>query len=389
MGGNALMFAHTERKNKEQYTEITRTVIDKLCELFPATEMAAIKSIEGKETFGDCDILLVDKNLPANWIYQVQQAFHTKEMLINRLGGGPLRFIDPNIALEVEHVALHDGSHYDVPQSAIPSSTVSFAFEDFQIDLMITQPEDFEIAQIYYAYNDLGNLMGRIADAMGFKFGWSGLWKNLDEGSETYAKLCVSRDPRPIFELLGYDYDRYLVGFESFENMYEYAASSQWFHSALYQFENRNHKDRVRDEKRASYRGFVAWLEGKPWLNKHTWTRYELGTNPPARVREKEAHLRRALSRHTSFRLSVDIEKRRYVAVKGAKKIWNGEIISKLTGFTGMELGDFMRHCKETTYWEGEFVSFEELLYVRRHAINVPAMVRDRLQHFKRKVDDA
>lgn len=361
MGGNALLFARTERKPKQEYDVIMARVMEMLSELFPVTRMAVVKNIHQKETFGDGDVLLEDRFLPDDWISRVQQAFNPDELMINRtkvgrVSGTPLRFIRPHIA--PEEASLHDGKHYDVPLERIPCSAISFEYQVFQIDLVVTQPEDFQIAQVYYAYNDLGNLMGRIADRMGFKYGWDGLWKHLGEGNEIYATVLVTRDPQKIFEFLGYDYARWKMGFEHFENMFEFAASTQYFHRAPYQFENRNHKDRVRDEKRTTYQAFIAWIAHRSWLDRYTWTTYERNEVTPEREREKQAHLQRALDTFFGFRERVaEAREVRRLEIE-AKKVWNGGIVGVLTGLSGEALGQFMRHCRER-HAESSFQSFE------------------------------
>ena len=351
MGGNALNYAQTKRKNKEEYFAIMSRVSGILSKLFPATRLAVIQSVDGKESFGDGDVLLVGEHLPADWINQVQQVFNPTELYINRIkapgvsNAGGLRFVKEGVfVLEPnDNRRMMD----DIPTERIPCSAISFDFEEFQIDLIVTAAEDFQIAQVYYAYNDLGNLMGRIADRMGFKYGWNGLWKHVGEGNEIHTKLCVSRNPAQIFDMLGYDYEIWQLGFEGLENMFEYAASTPFFHREPYMLENRNHKDRVRDEKRANYQGFVAWLDGKPWLDKHSWLSYAMGTHPPAREREKARYLKRAENRFPVFRESLQITMRERKDAALAKQVFNGDIVGALVPYKGYELGEFMRFCRD------------------------------------------
>lgn len=351
MGGNALLYAKTGRATADGYRMIMSEVMTKLSDLFKATRMSVVQSVHGKESFGDGDILLENKNLPVDWIAQVVDIFRPNEVMINRTKDGkshapPLRFIDPNMALEPENTFVHDTTHYPVPREHIPCSAISFDYQGFQIDLIVTEPENFGIAQVYYAYNDLGNLMGRIADRMGFKYGWNGLWKQLGEGNNIYDTVLVTRGPEQIFSLLGYDYGRFKMGFETLENMFEFAASTPYFHRGPYQFENRNHKDRIRDEKRASYRAFVAWLENKPWLDKYTWTTYERNTLTEARKREKAAWMTVARNRFFDFSQRVSMSERTRQLATEAKKVWNGEVVRQVTGLSGKLLGAFMDRCR-------------------------------------------
>lgn len=357
MGGNALLYAKTKRLDKEQYNHVLSVVLGTLTSIFPNVTLAPVLSIENKETFGDADILLVDRHLPDDWIAQVQDAFSPNEIMINRTKtsktrASPLRFVrDATIAPEVAE--LHDGTHYQVPRERIPCSAISFEFSEFQIDLVVTRPENFEIAQVYYANNDLGNLMGRIADRMGFKYGWSGLWKHVGEGNEIYDTVLVTDDPCEIFTFLGYSFDRFEMGFMSFANMFEFAASTPWFHRAPYQFENRNHRDRIRDEKRKVYQDFVAWLEDKPWLDKHTWASYERNEVTAEREGEKRQHEKRAMDMFPQFSKRLLMARRARREENDAKKVWNGRIVGEITGLSGVLLGQFMNRCRE--YFSTEY----------------------------------
>lgn len=350
MGGNALLYAKTERKSKERYNQLVQVVMGTLSKLFPVTKLSLVQSINAKADFGDMDILFENQYLPKDWIYQVWEAFTPDEMMINRIKApgirraGPLTIVRKEIAPADK---LQDGLLTEPPREHIPCSAISFEVDNFQIDLVVTEPENWTIANVYYAYNDLGNLMGRIADRMGMKYGWDGLWKDLGEGNDIYESVLVTRDPQRIFEFLGYDFRRWKLGFEQFENMFEFAASTPWFHRAPYQFENRNHKDRVRDEKRSTYRAFIEWIENKPWLDKYTWVSYERNQITPERESEKKTHFQRALEQFPGFRERVEEAQLLRQEEIDAKKVWNGGIVGVATGLSGEALGTFMRQCRE------------------------------------------
>jgi len=56
--------------------------------------------------------------------------------------------------------------------------TVSFNYDDFQINFMRVKPEDFNSSFHYYNYNDLGNLIGQLARFKFLKYGDYGLKYN-------------------------------------------------------------------------------------------------------------------------------------------------------------------------------------------------------------------
>ncbi len=125
MGGNAMKHVGVTRKPAAEYFDITKEVVDKLNELFPQRYIFPIAAYSKKESFGDSDILMVSDNLPENWLDQVKNAFTPQDIQTN---GG----------------------------------VTSFDFRGMQIDLILTPSDEFDFAQTYFAFNDLGNLMGAV-----------------------------------------------------------------------------------------------------------------------------------------------------------------------------------------------------------------------------------
>lgn len=335
MGGNALKNAVTERKSKVDYERIMGEVKAGLHDLFPATNFAGIQAYADKADFGDGDILICDDHLPKDWIAQVQKRFDPKQVFINRIGARPLSF-DRN-----EPIPVIDNDIF----------AVSFDYEKFQIDLVVVQEKIFRIAQVYYSYNDLGNFMGRIADRMGFKYGWDGLTYMVRKPGDmtiTMGKVHVTMDPQLIFEFLGYDIERYKEGFSTMEEVYEFAASSPYFHRSIYALENRNNKDRVRDEKRASYSGFLAWMDKQPdSIDKHEWCSYPLNEWTAQRWMEIAHWHNVGHFFFPSFGQDVHNILVRYKYDQAAKHVWNGKEVGYVSGYKGPELGEFMKFCTE------------------------------------------
>jgi hypothetical protein len=74
---------------------------------------------------------------------------------------------------------------------------------NFQIDLIFTKPKFYESSLNYFAYNDLGNLLGRGAEQISGKLGAS--------GGRALAGLLGSKDPRS-YAKTGADVGRSLGG---------------------------------------------------------------------------------------------------------------------------------------------------------------------------------
>lgn len=118
---------------------------------------------------------------------------------------------------------------------------------------MATPLEDFQTCRDYYTYNDLGNLIGRVAHKMGMKFGHLGLLYPLRDGDHLIAELVVTRDTRQALEFMGYDFDRWNQGFDQLTDIFEFAASTPYFNPEAFTLENLNHRNRTRNRKRNTF----------------------------------------------------------------------------------------------------------------------------------------
>ena len=228
MGGQALKNANTERKSKEQFINIYCKVVQKLIEemnIHPI-DIRMIDYYRDKSDFGDMDLIISKEYKNDTFLDRLKQVFNPIEVYPN-------------------------------------TDVYSFDFEKFQIDLIFIPREYLQIATTYYNYNDLGNLMGRIADKLGVRYGHTGLKFEhyVLNRSAKLATIKLSIDPRQIFEFLGYDFDRYLLGFQNIEEMFEYVVTSKYFNPKYFEYSNLNHQNRTRNKKRKTYEQFLEWLK--------------------------------------------------------------------------------------------------------------------------------
>jgi hypothetical protein len=335
MGGNALDQTYATkpgRKPAEEYYRIMERVCWRIGNMFPWSHMSAVTAYAKKESFGDGDILIEREGLPVDWVRQLHKTFMPQNMVINRFKGTALSYRWDD----------------EVPAVSPECFSVSLDIQGLQVDLIAVNRNEFHMARTYYAFNDLGNLMGRIAERMGFKYGWNGLWKELrNDKDEPYANILVSRNAAQIFRFLGYDHERFMRGFDTLEDVFEFAASTPYFNRRMYQLESRNHKSRSRDAKRNSYRAFLAWIEHKPELEKYQWTIYQPGEKSPERNAEKLYWAKRAYEVFPGLTEACNKETTKYQNAKRAKELWNGRIVTGVTGLIGLELGKFMTYCRD------------------------------------------
>ena len=242
MGGHAMKNYGVERLTKEQYDEVLLALTPTL-----PYKTVAIPSYRAKESFGDCDLLTTvtddafEKSLSKDFI-----------LLGKKKNGG------------VTSYALKYGN-----------------FPPFQFDLIKAKEDSFKFNYNYLSYNDLGNLIGRVAAAFAFKFAHDGLYilawydhkgeecsvarvkengKTNDCAEYKMEKLFISNFDQAL-EFLGFDSLRFAQGFDTIDNILDFVASSKYFCKDFFLFENRNHDQRKRDVKRPTYTRALEYFD--------------------------------------------------------------------------------------------------------------------------------
>lgn len=293
MGGNAI--TNAKRIMKEEYNDLCVFFSDKLSE--KGIIFHIIQAYETKESFGDMDILIQKDQEMFDFKNFVTSLFEFKEIFKN-------------------------------------GDVISCNFNDFQIDFIFESEEDFDFCKGYFSFNDLGNLIGRIAHSLGFKFGHNGVWYCLRDGTHMFGELCLTKDFKTALEFFGFSYERYLQGFTNLIDIFEYVVNSPYFNRDLYPLEHRNHYARMRDRKRKTYNEFLKYCDSLPW--EVDYIRYG-----------KEIYLQRAFSLFPDFKQRYDVLYATYHDAQLAKIKFNGELVGEWTGLKGKELGKFISYMKK------------------------------------------
>ena len=228
MGGHALKNTITRRYAKQEYEDIKAHVIQKLAEnpLFSGRRMQAIEAYHAKNSFGDLDLLIESDGLPHTVWFAIQDMFSPKDFVRN-------------------------------------GTVTSFDVKEFQVDLLLTPAAIYDMSAAYFAYNDLGNLLGRVAYKMGLRYGHQGLGFHVysqQADNTLLGSVTLTTDPMEAMRFLGYDVERWTKGFTTIEDIFEFTTSSPYFHADFYDLEKRTYKARVRDAKRPTYTKFLEWL---------------------------------------------------------------------------------------------------------------------------------
>ena len=303
MGGNAIKGA--KRLEKVEYLAMKKYVTDKLN--LHNIKHQVIQAYETKPSFGDMDIIIK------------QAERNVKQICCDALE--PLE-------------TIHNGN------------VSSLNVQGFQVDLIFESEDNFDFATKYFAFNDLGNLIGRVAHRMGFKFGHDGVWFVMRDGDHVFGEICLTKDFSKGLTFFGFDAERYKQGFKTLEDIFTYVSSSKYFNRDLYPLEHRNHIARMRDRKRKTYTAFLKYCDEMEWdLDYVFYGEY--------------IYLHKAFDAFPNFLVDYKILEEKLAQKRIIKSKFNGEIVRTITGFTDKALGQFIQHFKQWVT-DGNVNNFEE-----------------------------
>lgn len=301
MGGNALHF-ETRRIDAKEYVELVNEIrqlwmdMPKQC-IYSSTDMPyAVKSYRNKKDFGDIDFV-IKRDPTLHYRKAIQETYSPKEIFSN------------------------GGAH-------------SFDYKGVQIDFITVRPEEFETSLNYFAFNDLGNLMGRIAHKMGLKYGHHGLSVLIKDGDYLIEEIVLTRDRKEIFEFLGYDAD--VRDFAELKDIFDFVRSSMYYSGEIFKLENRNAIARIRERKRKTYMAFLQYIQENPIANEFPWEDFK----------DKSAWQLAAIKHFNKMPLYVSALKEQKARL-ALKERFSGNHVREITGLRNQELGEFMKSFKD------------------------------------------
>lgn len=300
MGGNALKQHQAIRLGKKDYEPLAEQCVARLRELYPAGRVEALQSYREKQDFGDLDVLVAAD------------------------GYDPFKAADAIGSVEV------------VRNGPVTSVGVEAPGGIFQVDLIKSPFEEFDYASRYFRWNDLGNLIGRIAHAMGVAHRHDGLFFYFRDGDHLFREILLTRDHDLALIFLGLDPMRFNRGFDTLEDVFRFVASSCFFNRDIYLLQNRNAKSRVRDSKRPSYMQFLAWCEAHPDLPSFSFPKNKL------------LWFARFSMYFPGFIAEYEKAKSDLARIHAAREKFNGELVSRITGLTGKPLGEMIRKFRDS-----------------------------------------
>lgn len=270
MGGNATLEYKTKRITKEENEKIINFLLENLNkdkDLSFKDELFGIPlSYSEKESFGDVD-LLTTMNLVE---------------LLNKLSKNSNIIIEPKYLTKKSD---SNGFRINSQMESIPVKikTNDFETDFFQLDLILTTKENFDNHLRYLSFNDLGQLIGRVAYSQGLRFGDSGLYYNFPfEHKFTEilgkTKLFISNDYFKILKMLGFEnlpnkdeseeIKRFNEQFKNKIDIFNFIISNKNFDAEAFSVSTKNSKTKSRDKKRSTTKEFLDFLIEKGYLTK-------------------------------------------------------------------------------------------------------------------------
>lgn len=320
MGGNVFKGVSV-RLSQEHYLTVCNHVVSELRALMPQGKVFAVPSYGAKNDFGDLDVLISSGALNTSEQYLALKA--TTEELFGALDwvrNGPVVSIDYR-------------------KAPVPSRKA------FQVDLIRQEEDSYDYGLCYFSFNDLGNLLGRIAHAMGVAHRHDGLYWYLRDGTYLFDEIQLTKEYSETLEFLGLDPGVFEKGFHELEEVFQYVASSPYFRPEIYLLENRNHASRIRDRKRKTYTKFLDWCKANSSVaeplpeDKSVW--FERIQQFFPHFETKRAELSHLLAEN-----------------RQAKEKFNGKRVSELTGLTGKALGKLMQTIRAGFQDDKAFIQY-------------------------------
>ncbi len=244
MGGKAIKKDKVSRFDLDTYQNVKSDIINKFsqyCDIdFPI-------DIPNKQTFGDLDVLYKSLNTSNNIHDLIKTIYEPKDIVTN-------------------------------------GDVISFAYqiesEYYQVDFI--KCKNISMDKFYFSYGDLGSIIGRITKYYGWTFGADGLWinvysntvnkfLNLNPNSNNvftqttttwdFGSIDLSANPEIICKFLDLDYDKWTIGFDSKNQIFDWVKKSKYFSPDIFKSLNCDHRKRALI--RPFYQEFVISIFGQ------------------------------------------------------------------------------------------------------------------------------
>jgi len=218
-------------------------------------------------------------------------------------------------------------------------ATISVPIDGFQCDFNLAPSSSYECSYNYHSW-ETGMLLGVTARRSGLQYASAGLFLMLplsyfDDNlpDHEFKNILITTDTEVIFNILGFDYERFAKGFDSREDMYEWVAQSRYFIGNYFEYTELNHQNKTRNAKRPTYAAFLEWAKSR---------------RDKEQAPSKDAMRAKIIAEFPH--VSVEMDKHHAQLLKDAERRakFNGNLIAELKNIAGAELGRFIVAFKKS-----------------------------------------
>jgi len=328
MGGNALKNCITTRVPKARYLELETEVTSLLAAFFKKFKIPYY--FPDKADFGDIDIVCV-----------VKDGYNIEDVAVEVLNSKD-RFINGNVC--------------------------SVEYKRFQTDLIVVKEEDFDTTHAFLSWSLFGKLIGMVCNWYDIKFGNQGLFKKIrySKTGEHLGNIILCSDIREIFDFLGLDYSKFNNGFKTQEEMFDFVIGGRLFKPCIFHSINRN--DNGIKHRLDIVDSFISRFKTEDPPDKETKQAQVDEINKEAFSNfGKEEELKHMIAKHE-----------RKLAIK---QLFNGDVVTKITGLQNKELGKFMAYLRAID-------RFLDMCVESNDAETVNREIKSKFEHYtQRKID--
>lgn len=299
MGGNLFKLG---RMQKEAYLALEAELRERLEELYP-DRYRIPRFIREKPDFGDADILLSDALITTDWPALRQEL--------------------------IAAFAVRD--HRSQPR------LLSTDYRGFQVDFFLIPEAELDAAWHFLCDNDLGNILGKLFRRLGLKYGMDGLSYVFRRTRGSYRRdILLSRDWRRILAFIGLDYRRWLQGFDTYQDMFDWVIAGPFFTADP--FLDPSIRTRARERRRGTMKRFIDYLEAKAIIKTHAFEKDRARYLPQIAAAFPEAGLLEEVERERAREQTAD-------ALRA--KLNGRRVMALFPELEGKALGMFMSAFKE------------------------------------------
>lgn len=292
MGGKAIVNAR--RMSRQELDFLTGKVCGSLLTSFPELQVERLRSYKDKEDFGNLSLV-------------VAKTTTTQDIAVRR-----------------QFLSLATGLARDF------GDRVTLDIDGAQVDLAFVEKRDMEMYLSYHAYNGLGGLVGKVAHSMGLTLRETGLVYRIMDGDQLVEEILLTNYWQEAMRILGYSSVRWLQGFHSLEDIFDYVASGANFRAQLFHVAEKA----LPNERPTVVQLFSQWLQTASLLG------------------ERDAILRMLFQRVPGFESNYHEAITRIGRARTHKRTvharFNGDLVAQWTGRSGRDLGALLKHITET-----------------------------------------